>query len=649
MGKTNLQLNAAHSLMARYAGQATRREEPGGTTPNRDLGAPSIENHDFGDLVAQHGWILGAGALNQLTVHVSYLRDYLGPSVEGRQPPVDQYRIIAERLPLTNNLSFPSVRIGQPVAGGGSDSGQTLVQIRDDVSLQVGRHALKMGVDHTWLPTLGGNVGRGAANLAFFDDPSVIISNSNGRYPQGFETPGIVRQWTGTTDVLASSYFIDGGRQFKAYVQDDWRVWPRLTLNMGVRYDRDVNLYDQHTIEQNRTYQVLRAIGHPYGQALPDTPVRDIGPRVGFAFDLRGDGQRVLRGGYGLYFDEICQTGTWQRSAQSRPIYVFSSTLTNTAIGVGELATYRVGIDPPPPAPAATAGFPARGRSTGQWYDPDLTDGKSHHSHIGYSHQLGSSTVLSADYTHLVALNEAKTLEINPLVNGVRRLAPALAAAYGDPNLLGSVNIFATIGRGRYDELAIQLQQRLPRTTLRASYTLSGAYAYGGAIVGSQSPCCQAQNQDDVFGPGEWGPASSDERHRLVAMGVFDLPGGLQVSPIFQAASARPYTLTAGLDLNGDGTLNDRYIDPATGTQVAVNSEPGDPFLLLDLRVTKFLSLTETWKLSVFGEVFNVFNAANFGSSYNGNARSVTFRQPVGFIPGGGYPFQVQLGGRLQF
>src|SRR3989442_5471631 len=96
-------------------------------------------------------------------------------------------------------------------------------------------------------------------------------------------------------------------------------------------------------------------------------------------------------------------------------------------------------------------------------------------------------------------------------------------------------------------------------------------------IAGSASTVPQAQDADNIFAPGEWGPTVSDERHRLVVFGVVDLPFGLQVSPIFQAATARPYTLLAGLDLYADGPLKGRYVDFATGPHGAVHSQHGDP------------------------------------------------------------------------
>ena len=81
-----------------------------------------------------------------------------------------------------------------------------------------------------------------------------------------------------------------------------------------------------------------------------------------------------------------------------------------------------------------------------------------------------------------------------------------------------------------------------------------------------------------------------------------------------------------------------------------MNSQRGDPFWLLDARVTKFFTVGQgNRRLGVFAEFFNVLNTANFGQNYQGNARSTLFRQPIGFIPGSGYPFQVQLGGRFEF
>ena len=152
-------------------------------------------------------------------------------------------------------------------------------------------------------------------------------------------------------------------------------------------------------------------------------------------------------------------------------------------------------------------------------------------------------------------------------------------------------------------------------------------------------------------GPTAWTRTLQDERHRLVATGVFELPYGIQLSPVFQTASARPYNLTAGSDLNRDGTNNnDRWIDPATGQQVSLNAGRGDPTVALDLRATKFFPLGGDRRIGVFAEIFNVLDNVNLGGDFVGNGRSALFGEPTGgFIPGIGYPRQLQLGARFLF
>ena len=380
---------------------------------------------------------------------------------------------------------------------------------------------------------------------------------------------------------------------------------------------------------------------------MPKTPTKDISPRFGFAYDLSGDGRRVLRGGYGLYFDQF-NTGAAAGDItflNRRPLNALA-TLVNTGIGVGQLAAYRFGVDPLPAQPTEGNTLP-RG-TAGQWMDPNLTDPRTHQSHIGYAHALAENTMLSVDYTHVAGRKELRQLNLNPIVNGVRLLAPDFTRVYGVPNVLNNIIVRSSISSSRYDALTVKFQRRFPRATIQAHYTLAGAYTYGGS-TGNRSGSGLPQDTFKPLAPEEWGPVGNDERHRAVVMGVFDLPFGIQLSPVLQAASARPFTLTAGSDLNADGTNNDRDIDPATGTQVSVNSARGDRTTVVDLRTTKSIGLGGERKLGVFVEIFNALNAVNHGANYSGNARSSTFLQPIGFIPAIGYTRQLQLGARFLF
>ena len=89
-----------------------------------------------------------------------------------------------------------------------------VIQIKDEVSLISRNQTMKLGGNYNYLPDNGSlNANEHFATLIFFDDPSVILSNSNGRYPQGFATPGIVRQWQqangGALNGVGSRQFAD--------------------------------------------------------------------------------------------------------------------------------------------------------------------------------------------------------------------------------------------------------------------------------------------------------------------------------------------------------------------------------------------------------------------------------------------------------
>ena len=205
-----------------------------------------------------------------------------------------------------------------------------------------------------------------------------------------------------------------------------------------------------------------------------------------------------------------------------------------------------------------------------------------------------------------------------------------------------------SIGESEVDQLTFKFQRRLPRATIQAHYTLASAYAYGGSWA-ARGGSGTRRTHSILWRRASGGRRRQDERHRLVAMGVFELPYGIQLSPVFQTASARPYNLTAGSDLNADGNNNDRWIDPATGQQVSINAGRGDVTVVLDLRGTKFFALGGERRIAVFAEMFNVLNNANFGGSYTATAGACCSSSPPGIHPGDRIPRQLQLGARFLF
>src|SRR5581483_4119650 len=176
-------------------------------------------------------------------------------------------------------------------------------QLKDDMSYVMGAHGLKWGVDFLLEPTLGGFFEfTPTLSPTFYDDATKILSDKV-NYPQGFSTPGALSNLSATSG--DPKFDLPGGaKMFGVYFQDDWKLSSRLTLNLGLRYDRDFNLYGTSGADKNRVYLQLKKIGNPYGRDIPHDDALDFSPRFGFAWDVTGAAKHVIRGGYGIYFGQ---------------------------------------------------------------------------------------------------------------------------------------------------------------------------------------------------------------------------------------------------------------------------------------------------------------------------------------------------------
>jgi hypothetical protein len=497
--------------------------------------------------------VLSPSVVNAATVGYSYWNNLI--DTDKKVP----YFTFPNGITFGTNLNVPQ------------QSYQAKYQFKDDLSISHGSHTFRMGFDYLKEPKLGGFFEfNPTLEIDFKDLPSKIVNHMD--YPQKFATPGAVG---GMTIAIGDPYFnLPGGaKMFGVYFQDDWKARRNLTLNLGLRWDKDFNLIGTQAQEKNRTYLLLKAINHPAASSLPHDDNRDFSPRVGFAWDMRGTGRHILRGGYGLYYGQTFLNVPLFMIQQINPtIFASAFSIASGDIVPGTnilLSAWRFGVDPMPTIPAPQTQLIAN--NTGRIMDPAYRNPYTQQWNLGYSWQLTSHSVLEVEYTHVLGLHESKTVNINPTLklfcanggkvcgledaNGpeisARPLTAALVAA-GKP-ALGRIDLESSTGRSRYDGLNISYRQRLYRSfSVNANYTLARALAYNGNSAAFRN---RAWNPYAFFEPSELGPTPSDSRHRFSMSGVVNLPFGFQIAPVMQIESGRPYTAGYGasIDILGVG------------------------------------------------------------------------------------------------
>jgi hypothetical protein len=649
--KVNAQLSHDHTAYVRYSGEVGYIDSASAGTSYFSWATPDSRNkQNLWNVASGWTWVISPTTVNQLTGQfMTFTHDNVYPACPLSATNLGVDLGVNNCLPI--HLGFTSTTTGIANAFPHWYNFEDKWEIRDDFSKQFGRHALKFGVDYTHMPVFGGIFGGGSpGTITFFDDPSTIVNNSNGRYPQGFATPGIVRSITETTSVIGD-YGSSGNWGLGVYMQNDLKVSPRLTLNLGLRWDGYNFLNTPENLATNRTYQVLKAIGSPYASEFPSWDKNNWSPRIGVAWDLHGDGKDVVRASWGMYYIQIIKNTTYQREFLQKDILYVSTATSDPSLGCVQSATcplgnFIYGVTPLPPTPVAPTNLPSN--SAGYWYEPNWKDAQTMQSHVGWAHLFPHETVLAIDYSNHLGKYGMRNLNINPLINGVRPLAADFQRMYGDPRLMSTVNIMSPVDEWQYDEVATHFERRFSaKTSITVNYTLAWARGMGGVSDGTThsapgAPQLASPTGGDIYAPWEWGYTGTDERHRVTLAGNLTLPFQIDVSPSMTAATPRAYTQTRGSNPSGDGSL--QLLCPSgdsTNVGFGVGQVPcgignvrGFALFNLNARVTKYLSIGSD-KLGLFAELYNLTNRTNFGTSIGSASNNLaTYGKPTGYAGG---------------
>jgi hypothetical protein len=512
------------------------------------------------------------------------------------------------------------------------------VQFADTLSWSAGPHYLRFGGSVIHHVSGGTGSEPGTAILGTFNFRNTTTA------PFGQLTLADVQNYTQPIDFGISSYRLPQWL-LTGFVQDDWKVHPDFTLNLGLRYDR---------------------------QTLTDATA-NFAPRVGFGWHPGGNARTSIRGGYGMYYTQI------RSNAVASYLVNGLDGLTTYTAAPGQtgfptcLTCVPVNVDPATlPAnqlPARDITIRAGRRSFYEEqfsrfglnfdllpnYPDELVNPRSQVFSIGVEREVVKGLFVGGDYVRQHLSDIDRTVDLNAPAP-FERTAPGQfrcpvgvappctqAQAVAAANLtrpirpvnggVRQVNALMNLGEADYNGLQTLVTYRGHRKMYASvSYTLSKATNTTEPDGNGAGP-----NESNIsrLGEEERGPSVVDQRHRAVVTFIYHFPLNFTAGTVSMFASARPFNSTTGVDNNGDGINNDRPV--VNGSIISKSAFRGTPTSDVAIFVENRIKLSESKAILLRLEGFNIFNHGNFlgrGVTTYGNGAdpAPTFGQFVGGV-----------------
>jgi hypothetical protein len=551
--------------------------------------------------------ILSSAVTNELRVGLNRVRISFNPA----------FTESASAFGITSPSSvFPDINVPGAMAFGGISGfpqgrGDLTYQYTDTVGWVRGRHSMRMGGEYRRFDNNAFNGGTGG----------VITFGSMAAFLAGTPTSA-----TQTALPATPALRVNG---FGLFFQDDFKASARLTLNLGLRWEYNGVPYEKYDrlsvydFAQNRLVRVgTDGVERPYKRDFSN-----FGPRVGFAYDPFGGGKTVVRGGFGIYYDQPV-TNLVSNLGSNPP---FSASVNNTS---------NINLTNPFAAPAGSG-------SAISAVDPNFRDGMMMSYNFNVQHESWG-TVFEAAYVGSQGRHLRINGDWNQGINGVRPISG-----------FSSINVQQSVSNSNYNGLWLSANRRFRRNlTFNTSYTLSKSIDLNS--VGSSNP----QVQDYRNLRAERALSDFDARHRFVFSAVYLVPfhgqgalmsrvaQGWSISPIVNLQSGNPFSpIIAVTDTRGSLEAFNRpilvpdvpvilpnpspnqWVNPAAFIRqpfgfgnAGRNILTGPGFQDVDLSVAKDTKITERVSLQFRSEAFNLFNHPNFAQPQN-NLAVGTFGQ----------------------
>jgi len=528
---------------------------------------------------------------------------------------------------------------------------QTAIQAGDTVSWTKGRHQMKFGYRYVRnrVSPFAQLASPGNVNFAtnFTNDPATNVGGN------GLATLMLGYSTSGSRTYLASPYYMTNG-EHSAFLQDDWKVAPRLTLNLGLRYDvyrPDVEQNNRMTNYDGMNLKLIYAGENGVSRSVNvSTQLGNLGPRLGFAYDVTGKGNTVVRGGYGISYINQGVSGSQYMGNELPWIVSQNYNPTTFPTSLAGIPT----IDRPFPAPVplkpmTTADLNAANPTTYGHAFQHLTPYYESWN-LDVQRQLNSTTVAEVNYAgsrgiHLEFCYLLNEVQPGPGSTASRRLIQPLANA-------ANLNQCDPRNMSNFHSGQLKLNHRFSKgLQFLASYTYGKSLDYGGA-AGNPGMGGDPFVQTVTNIKAGYAPSGFDVKHRMVVSWIYELPfgqgrrwlqngvaghivGGWAVDGIVTYQTGNPYTVTLANGVNNGATSwpnriasgvksnPDPYqwFDPSafvappayTYGNAARGVLYGPGLSNTDLSISRTFSLTERVKLKFRMDSFNFFNTPHFG------------------------------------
>jgi hypothetical protein len=437
-----------------------------------------------------------------------------------------------------------------------------------------------------------------------------------------------------------------------AWLQDDWSMTGRLTLNLGLRYDLDSNGHNEKTVFRPWL---------PGGLPIEKT---NFAPRTGFAY--RVDDKTAIRGGYGLFYafapnDGVQQTIGYIHRFENQIAFDGRDNFTTVSDNFfgwfnGPKPSFQQSLQNACDVVNRTTNCAFRSLTQEINY-PGRKTSYSHQASIGVQRQLGTQASLEVNYSYTGGRREEPTTTVNANLTYDRATGANIPftniAARPFPTW-GTVNFELLDGWSNYHGLDFTFTKRFSHRW-QANATYTRAYFRDANPIRDQwylgTDGIVARRKIDFplakdLG-GEYGYAADDQRNRANANGVVDLGYGVQLSGIYFYGSGMRFATTAGTDRRQEGGSGENRLR-ADGSIVPRNNLLGRPLHRVDLRLQKGIQFSKKLKVDGMVEVYNALNHQNYGS-YTTNLDNARYGQPAANAALAYQPRMMQLGIKFTF